>query len=125
MKTKKDHIHKLKRVIYKSGNRVFFCALPDCTFKINPALALGKRSICWRCGKDFILTDYCLRLAKPHCENCHKPKNIDTSLEEITGVTPNDIQEVMYTPEKVGVLSLTERLNQTIQQAKQQEEEEL
>lgn len=117
MKTKKDHIHKLKRIIYKSGNRVFFCALPDCTFKINPALALGKRSICWRCGKDFILTDYCLRLAKPHCENCHKPKNIDdVKLDEIINTT---------NPPPPLMLTLAERLNQTIQQAKQIEEEEI
>jgi hypothetical protein len=70
---KKDHIHKLRRHQYKTGTSVFFCA-DDCTFKIGVELALGKKSICWRCGNPFTMTPYSLRLAKPHCENCHKSK---------------------------------------------------
>lgn len=73
-KTVSKHVHKLRRHVHKSGNAVLFCALPDCSFKINPALALGKRSICWRCGEEFIMNEYSLRLTKPHCEKCHKPK---------------------------------------------------
>ena len=74
--TKTQHIHKFKRLRYKSGNEIFFCALPDCNVKLNISLALGKRSICWRCGESFIMTEYSLRLAKPHCDNCHKPKDL-------------------------------------------------
>jgi len=69
------HVHKFRRLRYKSGNEIFFCTLPDCSAKINQSLALGKRSICWRCGEPFIMNEYSLRLAKPHCNNCHKPKN--------------------------------------------------
>jgi hypothetical protein len=72
---KPKHVHKLKRLVYKTGNAIFFCTMPDCNFKINIKLALGKRSICWLCGNEFIMTDYSLRLAKPHCEDCHKPKH--------------------------------------------------
>lgn len=103
-KTEK-HVHKFKRLRYKSGNEIFFCALPDCSVKINPALALGKRSICWRCGESFIMNEYSLRLAKPHCEGCHKSKKILGELTE--------------------PLSLADRLQQTINQAQQQEEEEI
>jgi len=70
---KEKHNHKLKRHRFKSGNEVYFCALPECTYKITPALALGKRAICWRCGESFIMGDYSIRLAKPHCD---KPKII-------------------------------------------------
>ena len=109
---KSSHVHKLKRVKYKSGNAIFFCTLPDCNFKTNIALALGKRSICWRCGEQFIMSEYSLRLAKPHCPACHKPKNLnDVKLDEI--ITP-PIE-----------LSLADRLNQTIKQAQNQEEDEL
>lgn len=73
--TVQKHVHKLKRIKFKSGNASFFCVLPDCTFKVNPALALGKRSECWRCGEEFLLNEYSIRLAKPHCEKCHHPKN--------------------------------------------------
>ena len=72
--TKQKHTHKLRRLRYKSGNVVLFCALPDCNFKCNPPLAFGKRSICWRCGDEFIMNEYSIRLAKPHCMGCHKSK---------------------------------------------------
>lgn len=68
------HIHKVKRLRFKSGNSSYFCTLPDCYFKINPSLYLGKKTICWRCGEDFIMNEYSLRLARPHCEKCHKTK---------------------------------------------------
>jgi Zn finger protein HypA/HybF involved in hydrogenase expression len=113
------HIHKFKRLRYKSGNEILFCALPDCSQKINPALALGKRSICWRCGESFIMNDYSLRLAKPHCEACHKPKKeIEEDENDLAVVTQNN-DEIIHE------LSLAERLTQTIQQAQEQEEDEL
>ena len=82
----KSHTHKFRRHRYSSGNITYFCALPDCSVKITPALALGKRCICWRCGEVFELTEYAIRLAKPHCENCHKPKKLE-ELDIGRGVT--------------------------------------
>lgn len=73
MQTK--HVHKYRRHRYKTGNAVYFCALPDCNVKTLPALALGKKCICWRCEKEFQLNEYSIRLAKPHCDDCHKPKD--------------------------------------------------
>ena len=69
------HVHKYKRLTYKTGSSIFFCTLPDCTNKIKTPLALGKSSLCWRCGEVFIINEYSIRLAKPHCENCHKSKS--------------------------------------------------
>lgn len=71
------HIHKVKRQRFKSGNHMYFCTLPDCYWKINPALFLGKTTICWRCGEEFNMNEYSLRLARPHCEKCHKTKSED------------------------------------------------
>ena len=68
------HTHKLRRHTHKTGNQIYFCALPDCTYKVACALALGKRCVCWRCGEEFIMNEYSIRLAKPHCEKCHNPK---------------------------------------------------
>lgn len=113
---KKDkHIHKFKRLRYKSGNEIFFCALPDCTAKINPALALGKRSICWRCGKIFEMNEYSLRLAKPHCEACHKPKGVKESLNDLMVIEQNN-------EEAIREMSLIDKLNQSIREAQQQEQ---
>jgi len=105
-KTQERHIHKFKRLKYKTGNVTFFCALPDCNVKINPALALGKRSLCWRCGESFLMTEYSLRLAKPHCENCHKPKHQE-NVNDLEVVTQN-YNEILHEQ------SLAERLQQTI-----------
>lgn len=61
---------------YKStGHAIFHCVLTDCYFKIDVPLALGKKAVCWRCAKDFVMNEYSLRLARPHCHNCTKTKN--------------------------------------------------
>lgn len=110
---KTKHTHKLKRITYKSGNTMYFCVL-DCNFKISPALALGKKSICWRCGHEFIMSEYSLRLAKPHCEGCHKPKNADV----IEGDDSSLVDKYTYGPvTQETEPTLAERLAQTIQKA--------
>lgn len=87
------HVHKLRRHTFKTGNPVFFCTLPDCKYKTATALALGKRALCWRCGEPFIMNEYSVRLAKPHCEKCHKPKTESMSMEEIKTVE-KEIKEI-------------------------------
>lgn len=52
------------------------------------------------------MNEYSCRLAKPHCENCHKPKKIEEKIDEI-----------------LPSLSLADRLSQTIKQAKTEEDE--
>lgn len=95
------HTHKLRKVKYKSGNSTFFCVL-DCSFKINPALALGKKTICWRCGEEFFLNEYSIRLTKPHCSRCHKSKD---------KIELKDIVKDVVSP---AAMTLSERLQQTI-----------
>ena len=102
-----QHIHRFKKIKYKSGNQVFFCALPDCNKKLSVQLALGKRSICWRCSEPFIMSEYSLRLSKPHCEACHKSK------KEV---------DISFLPQPLE-MSLSDRLSQTIQQALPEEDE--
>ena len=69
------HTHKLRRHTYaKTGNSVYFCILPDCHFKIDVALALGKRVLCYLCGSEFIMNEYTIKLARPHCDGCSKRK---------------------------------------------------
>jgi len=113
-KTEK-HVHKLKRLKYKSGNSIFFCVLPDCSYKTNVSLALGKRSICWRCGESFIMSEYSLRLAKPHCDSCHRLK-----VEKAEDIVKQELENPIFHH-----LTLAERLQQTIQQAKKEAEEDI
>ena len=108
---KSNHIHRLKRHTYKSGNQIYFCVL-DCKYKISPALAVGKKSICNRCGQEFVLTEYSVRLARPHCDACHKPKELKLSLEDkaredmISKMSPM----IQAAPEQPAVISLRNRL---------------
>src|SRR5216683_5297533 len=114
--SKLKHTHKLKRVRFKTGNAIFFCALPDCSYKIQPPFALGKRSICWRCGNEFIMDEYTLRLAKPHCTSCHKPKTqpeIPMSNEDIVH---EEMQEAMLSP--------ADKMRHIIEQAKLRKQEQ-
>jgi hypothetical protein len=48
--------------------------LPDCHYKIDAALSLGKRSICNICGDEFLMTEYTVKLIKPHCDRCGRVK---------------------------------------------------
>lgn len=64
------HTHKLKRHVYKTGAKTYFC-VGDCSFRVACELALGKTAVCWRCGRDFQMNVYSITLAKPHCEDCH------------------------------------------------------
>lgn len=72
MVRKANHIHRLKKHKYSTGSTIFFCILPDCHYKIDSALALGKKSICNICGNEFIMNEYSLKLVKPHCNECGK-----------------------------------------------------
>jgi ribosomal protein S27AE len=113
MVNKQKHIHKFNRHIFDSGNKMFFCVLPDCTFKVKTALSLGKRSICNRCGNDFIMNEYSIRLAKPHCDECHKSK--DAIKSPIISTVINDSLQVP-------VQSLAERLRNAIGKSTEDEE---
>lgn len=87
--SKEKHIHKLKRAKFRTGNYIYFCVGADCTKKFAPALALGKRTICWICDEPFEMNDYSIRLAKPHCPKCHQPKKklIDDPISEAAEIS--------------------------------------
>ena len=73
MAKKLNHTHRLRKHIYKgTKHSIFFCSLPDCHFKIDAPLAIGKRSLCNVCGVEFIMNEYSLKLFKPHCGDCGK-----------------------------------------------------
>lgn len=116
------HTHKLRRHKFKTGNTVYFCMLPDCNFKIAQPFALGKRSICHRCGEPFVMNEYSVRLAKPHCEDCHQTK------AEITNETAiqmaNDLPSVLNAiPDTID--DLKSRLRFTTSKIEDDEDEDL
>jgi len=105
MSTRINHAHKLKRHTFKTGSQIYICVL-DCSFRIACELALGKRVICWRCGKEFHLNQYSISLAKPHCEDCHIFKS-----DILKNKKTNPIKEVTTEMASSVVSSLKDRLS--------------
>ena len=68
--------HKYIRVKVGKNKRVFVkCDIPGCPHYLkHEVLALGRMSICNRCGDEMILTKLNMQLAKPHCDACTKSK---------------------------------------------------
>lgn len=87
-----EHIHKYMRV--KLGNSVVYrCMLAGCPHYVRKELALKRKSVCWRCGRVFVLGEKALLLKKPHCADCLSPaesekrdKNLQARLAK-TGLT--------------------------------------
>lgn len=113
MATVQKHIHKIKKHTYRSGNETYFC-VDDCSYKVTPALSLGKTVVCWRCNESFKMDDYSLRLVKPHCTSCHKSKG--TTIEQARMINSDELNGIAIdfdepAPNDLG-LSLTDRLKQ-------------
>jgi hypothetical protein len=112
------HIHKLRRHTYKSGNATYFCAMPDCSFKISPPLAIGKRSICWRCERSFILNEYSVRLAKPHCEECHKPKGQVIQILDLDSISDHVAEFIPSEQPKLQAEEMKQQVSPALQSLK-------
>lgn len=75
--------HKYMRV--KLGKKeALKCQIPGCPhFITHPELALGRESLCWRCGNVFIIirTEASFYAKKLKCGEC-KPINLTAKFEE-------------------------------------------
>ena len=96
------HIHKLKRHKYANGENIYFCQTARCPFRCEVHLALGKLSLCHRCGKPFEMNEASIRLDRPHCDGCtvkrikvDTPSNSNLNLNKRSEVESdvNDLRE--------------------------------
>jgi len=71
----KQHIHKyIRHKLGKNKYEVFRCAIPGCVHFITASLIVGRESVCWRCGRVFVVTADLVR-KKPHCAACTRRKD--------------------------------------------------
>lgn len=76
----KSHVHKYHLVNIGSKKdtkkKVYACSLPDCShYMPNKKLVVGKKSICWKCNKEFTLdVEIIIRhpRSRPTCFSCRK-----------------------------------------------------
>lgn len=116
---KTEHVHKLQRHTYPNGTKIYFCIL-NCNYKIEAQFALGKETICHRCGVEFTMTEYATKLARPHCKSCGKMKVIlpDGTAEFRQKNQPNP---VMASVGKSSVESLKDRLSKVVIMASEED----
>lgn len=70
----KKHIHTYRRI--PKSRTLYMCADPHCTHRMSKTFLLGKASLCNKCGDEFELTKYDLKLALPVCaRNCSTQKD--------------------------------------------------
>lgn len=80
VKKHQHEIHKYQRVDLgssygKKQHFVFRCMLPNCSHYLPQlALAEGKKTYCWRCDKECVMTREMVGRVKPVCRNCKKSK---------------------------------------------------
>jgi hypothetical protein len=69
----KNHTHKYERV-----DGVWCCAHPSCNHfmpgNVRGGDVSGKKSICWECGLEFILTIPLMKIYQPMCLICAQLK---------------------------------------------------
>src|SRR5258706_16214787 len=69
----KHHVHTYIRKSRSEKNRliVYMCNDPDCTHYVNDRfLLVGKKSICNKCSREFLLTGYHIQVKVPLCDHC-------------------------------------------------------
>lgn len=78
------HTHRYERVDIGVSKEylVYRCTLPDCSHYLPESLVVGKKSICWRCGAEFVIRKDLL-FKKPHCEDCIERKTDETTKERL------------------------------------------
>lgn len=74
-KKSSSHVHMYQRKdIGKAPNSyiVYACALPNCTHYIAEQFAMGKQSLCNKCGNEFYLDKYVIQGVRvnPYCPDC-------------------------------------------------------
>ena len=83
----KNHIHKYHRRRLGTSNKVWACALPDCSHYIPKhmeSMAEGKQSVCNQCGEEFVLNIEAMESDKPRCENCRLGRTPELETVELS-----------------------------------------
>lgn len=91
MPHKIDHVHKYRKmnIAVKPGKKYFVyqCVL-DCSHYVPEKLINGKKSLCWKCNKEFIIKNP--NQVKLKCADCSTNKEInDEELDKIKNILKN------------------------------------
>lgn len=65
---------KRRKLVKSETTEVFKCAFPGCRRYLYREMAIGERSVCWRCGEELILTRENLNYKHPTHKECRKKR---------------------------------------------------
>lgn len=106
----RTHTHKYLRVDI-GVNKVYLvykCVDPEGCPKpghyLLPQLVVGVKTVCWRCGKDRVMTNEMARRAKPVCGECRigSSPELLNALEEGFGVGSGELAKKINELEEDG-----------------------
>lgn len=64
-----NHIHKYERGFLdkEKKEKIFQCRLENCSHWLRSMFILNKKSICWKCGNEFLIDKYSSQMRRPKC----------------------------------------------------------
>lgn len=116
-----EHIHRLKRHKYKNGTAVYFCSL-NCPYKVEVPLALGKVVLCNICDNSFTMSEYSIKLARPHCVSCGKIQIKDTNGKR-KFINKSEANPIAAIVAEKSIATLRQRLGTVVTMDKQPDED--
>jgi hypothetical protein len=87
MAKKQSHVHMYQRKdIGKTKPYIIYaCGLPNCTHYIQAKFAMGKLSLCNKCGGEFTLDKYVVHAQRinPYCPDCRGTQKDDNPFKDL------------------------------------------
>ena len=67
-----------KRYLVKTGSGypVLKCMLPNCSHYVPIDMGVGRKSICWGCGQELVLTPLTVKMKKPVHDECKRRRKV-------------------------------------------------
>lgn len=68
---RQKHVHKYHKI--SKFRTLWVCAMPKCSHYMPPDLnetLVGKMSVCWKCGEEFLLNEENMKRDQPICSDC-------------------------------------------------------
>lgn len=88
---KRLHTHKYERrfIGRKKDYEVFVCQIPRCTHYVEAAFIVGRQSICWVCGDEFVVFKPTNNPVpkRPHCRECTRKRD-KSHVKPVEGIDP-------------------------------------
>src|SRR6185295_923 len=92
------HTHRYMKLFQttKRADPTWKCSIPGCThFLPYGHPVIGRKSICYNCGEEFIIESQHMKFDMPECDNCYAKKHgLPTAEEILNAVEPEKATQI-------------------------------